>query len=47
MQRMPEESKHLALPIISPDNYDKWDEMVDAFVERRNGKASKEQAERF
>ena len=26
-------------------NYEKWDEMVAAFVERRNGKASKEQAE--
>ena len=36
--------KTSSFTIISPDNYDKWDEMVDAFVERRNGKASKEQA---
>lgn len=31
--------------ILDPENYDRWDEMVEAFVERRNGKASKEQAE--
>lgn len=31
--------------IIDPDNYDRWDEMVEAFIERRNGKATKEQAE--
>lgn len=39
--------KTSSFTIISPDNYDKWDEMVDAFVERRNGKASKEQAEKI
>lgn len=31
--------------IIDPENYDEWDKMVEAFVERRNGKATKEQAE--
>lgn len=31
--------------ILDPDNYDRWDEMVEAFVTRRNGKATKEQAE--
>lgn len=31
--------------ILDPENYDRWDEMVEAFVERRNGKATKEQAE--
>lgn len=31
--------------ILDPENYDWWDEMVEAFVERRNGKATKEQAE--
>ncbi len=31
--------------IINPNDYEKWDEMVEAFVERSNGKASKEQAE--
>ena len=41
MQRMPEGIKTSSFTIISPDSYDKWDEMVDAFVERRNGKASK------
>ncbi len=30
--------------IISPDNYEKFDAMVDAFVERRKGKATAEQA---
>jgi len=30
--------------ILDPEN-DRWDEMVEAFVERRNGKATKEQAE--
>ena len=39
--------KTSSFTIISPDNYDKWDEMVDTFVERRNGKASKEQAEKI
>lgn len=32
--------------ILDPENYDRWDEMVEAFVERRNGKATKEQAEK-
>lgn len=31
--------------ILDPENYDRWDEIVEAFVERRNGKATKEQAE--
>lgn len=31
--------------ILDPENYDRWDEMVEAFVEHRNGKATKEQAE--
>ncbi|WP_291292506.1 phosphate acetyltransferase [Enterococcus sp.] len=31
--------------ILDPENYDRWDEMVAAFVERRNGKVTKEQAE--
>ena len=26
--------------IINPNDYEKWDEMVEAFVERRNGKAT-------
>ena len=29
--------------ILDPENYDRWDEMVEAFVERRNGKATKAQ----
>ncbi|MFV0557771.1 MAG: phosphate acetyltransferase [Enterococcus sp.] len=33
------------LTIIEPDNFERWDEMVAAFVERRKGKATKEQAE--
>lgn len=33
--------------IIDPDTYDKWDEMVAAFVERRKGKVSKEDAEKI
>lgn len=37
--------KTSSFTIIDPNRYDKWDEMVEAFVERRNGKASKEQAE--
>lgn len=32
--------------IINPNDYEKWDEMVEAFVERRNGKATKEDAEK-
>ncbi|MGM9903408.1 phosphate acetyltransferase [Enterococcus sp. 10A9_DIV0425] len=31
--------------IINPNDYAQWDEMVEAFVERRKGKATKEQAE--
>ncbi|WP_440912741.1 phosphate acetyltransferase [Enterococcus innesii] len=31
--------------ILDPENYDRWDEMVEDFVERRNGKATKEHAE--
>ena len=33
--------------ILDPENYDRWDEMVEALVERRNGKATKEQAEKI
>ena len=33
-----------ALQIFDPENFDKFDEMVAAFVERRNGKATEEQA---
>ncbi|HLR92691.1 MAG TPA: phosphate acetyltransferase [Atopostipes sp.] len=32
------------IEIHDPNNYDKFDEMVDAFVERRKGKATEEQA---
>lgn len=32
------------IEIYDPENYDKFDEMVDAFVERRKGKATEEQA---
>lgn len=31
--------------VVDPDNYPEWDEMVASFVERRKGKATKEQAE--
>lgn len=33
--------------IIDPDNYPQWDEMVAAFVERRNGKATEEAAQKI
>lgn len=33
--------------IIDPANFDRWDEMVESFVERRKGKATKEQAEKI
>ncbi|SJZ83481.1 phosphate acetyltransferase [Pilibacter termitis] len=33
--------------IIDPDNFDRWDEMVDAFVERRGGKVSREDAQKI
>lgn len=32
------------IEIYDPENYDKFDEMVASFVERRNGKATEEQA---
>lgn len=35
------------LTIIDPENFDRWDEMVAAFVERRKGKATKEDAEKI
>lgn len=33
------------LTIYDPDNCGRWDQIVDAFVERRNGKVTREQAE--
>lgn len=33
--------------IYDPNGFDKWDEMVDAFVERRKGKVTKEDAEKI
>ncbi|MBL1223768.1 phosphate acetyltransferase [Enterococcus sp. BWR-S5] len=33
--------------IVDPENYEKWDEMVESFVERRKGKVSKEDAEKI
>ncbi|MGK0552836.1 phosphate acetyltransferase [Enterococcus faecalis] len=33
--------------IIDPDNYEKWDEMVAAFVERRKGKVSEADAQKI
>lgn len=33
------------LHIIDPSQYERWDEMVDTFVERRHGKVTKEDAE--
>nr|WP_242550819.1 phosphate acetyltransferase [Enterococcus hulanensis] len=33
--------------IIDPDHFDRWDEMVEAFVDRRKGKVSKEDAEKI
>ncbi|MDN6195246.1 MAG: phosphate acetyltransferase [Atopostipes suicloacalis] len=35
------------MEIFDPANYGKYDEMVDSFVERRKGKATKEQAEKM
>lgn len=32
------------IELFDPENYDKFDEMVEAFVERRRGKATEEQA---
>ncbi|MDH6364750.1 phosphate acetyltransferase [Enterococcus sp. PF1-24] len=32
--------------ILDPESYDGWDAMVEAFIERRNGKATKEDAEK-
>lgn len=37
--------KSSSFTTIDPNKYEQWDEMVSAFVERRNGKVSKEQAE--
>lgn len=33
--------------IIDPDHFDRWDEMVESFVERRKGKVTKEDAEKI
>lgn len=33
--------------LLDPDNYPEWDEMVESFVARRKGKATKEQAEKI
>ncbi|MDR2465340.1 MAG: phosphate acetyltransferase [Streptococcaceae bacterium] len=33
--------------IIDPDNFDRWEEMVESFVERRNGKVTREAAEKI
>ncbi|MHC5227148.1 phosphate acetyltransferase [Enterococcus sp. LJL99] len=33
--------------IIDPDNYDRWDEMVASFVERRKGKVTEEDARKI
>ena len=33
------------IEIVDPQTYDKYDEMVTAFVERRKGKATQEQAQ--
>ncbi|MBO1308373.1 phosphate acetyltransferase [Enterococcus sp. 669A] len=33
--------------VIDPAQFDRWDEMVEAFVERRKGKVSKEDAEKI
>ncbi|MEO1771165.1 MULTISPECIES: phosphate acetyltransferase [Enterococcus] len=33
--------------VIDPASFDRWDEMVEAFVERRKGKVSKEDAEKI
>ncbi|HPJ01103.1 MAG TPA: phosphate acetyltransferase, partial [Enterococcus sp.] len=33
------------MTIYDPDNCGRWDQIVDAFVERRNGKVTREQAE--
>lgn len=33
--------------LLDPNNYPEWDEMVESFVARRNGKATKEQAEKI
>ena len=32
------------IDIVNPHKYDEYDEMVNAFVERRKGKATEEQA---
>lgn len=33
--------------VIDPASFDRWDEMIEAFVERRKGKVSKEDAEKI
>ena len=52
----PEELKSIAhdrgfdinkIEVIDPNNYDAFDEMVEAFVERRKGKATEEQARKI
>ena len=52
----PEELKSIAhdrgfdinkIDVIDPNNYDAFDEMVEAFVERRKGKATEEQARKI
>lgn len=39
--------KTSSFTIISPDNYDKWDEMVDTFVEREMERHPKNKQKRF
>jgi phosphate acetyltransferase len=36
--------KTSGIAIYDPENYPEWDQMVDSFVERRKGKATREQA---
>lgn len=33
--------------VVDPASFDRWDEMIEAFVERRKGKVSKEDAEKI
>ena len=39
--------KTSSFTILDPENYDRWDEMVAAFVERRNGKVTEEDARKI
>ncbi|WP_102026383.1 phosphate acetyltransferase [Salirhabdus sp. Marseille-P4669] len=41
------ETTIIGCDIIDPDNYEKFEEMVNRFVERRKGKATKEDAEKL